>query len=774
MTDQCLDAFLKDPYTKRTQSLLQWMGEYRAIQVNRENGRQTAVPMTLLKIDNPPKKPEDYWRDVIRNAGLYLAIWGNRIMFSQYAEDAMGFGLATEDTPQNQRMNVYKINPHWLSLCLDAPPDARYLHMRNPYVSDPPTYPGIAEDFVDYANCPTQNNAPNCPAATLACEGKKGFCYHPTSNKMVSTYFIDQYDKCPEKPGDTGNAPVLINNLRTWTRSSGFDRQNCPLSTCPTATNPPECPSSTIPCDPKGYCYDPASRKMVSTYFVDQYDKCPEIPSDTGNAPTTIQGTRVWVRSNTFDNNGKCKFQNCPATNPPECPESTLSCEQKGYCYDPAGNRMLSTYFVDEYDKCPEKPNDTGNDPITIDGKRMWLRQTGLDEQAKCQSLADRLGPKWTTASQKLNSTRTLELNELQQDATRLRTIQAERGEENRQEITELSEILNAKNRYLDLIHQENTDWDLLVHALIVFFFVAAIAVIPVVGYMSGRLSFRGLVISIAILIVIYVVYLVYQIRQTGIRDFTDPKLAQAKKTFGALDSYLTEQANIAQNALTEFVNENCLCPAEEAGSSSRQNTPPSSSNGMAVGSGKQFYTPGGLIFSDASAPHQMIDPTAQPLESDRYHFMIEWEDAWNQGSLNMTPSQVQEYMTMIGLPYDVNDDGFQRGTQETGKLINLANNIESGRTPFGIPLPVYIKMVLYFIYRDRRAIDARDIQNGINKFRDGTYTLDRNGACNYIKSIFTSTTFALTFGTTLQWFKYICAHPFIPLSANESLTRRL
>lgn len=783
MTDKCLDAYLNDPYTVKTQPKLQWMGQYKAIQINSSNGMHIAAPMNLLKIDNPPKKPEDYWRDVINNAGLYFAIWGNRIMFSQYANDAMGFGLADKDTPQNQRMEVYKINPHWLSLCLDSPPNARYLHMRNPFVNDPPMYPGIAEEFTDFPRCPTSNDARiSCPTGTIS-SNTNGYCYDVQTNNMVSTYYIPVYDYCPEDPASvsTKQQPMDRSGTRVWNRQSGIDT-NVTLnynSVCPpqNQSNAP-CPPSTISSNYNGYCYDPVGNTMVSTYFVGEYDKCPENPASASTnkgEPRTIDNVRVWNRQSGLDSNYTFDFSaKCPTENYPDCPRDTYSCNQKGYCFDPTTNQMVSTYMLGDYDKCPEDPSSTKtNMPRLINNVRVWKRQQGLDQNAQCKSWTQKLGEVWDAAKEKLNSSDAMNLGELQQDATRLRTLHAQRGEETRQELENINAAMNAKNRYLDLMKQENNDWDLTIHALLTFFFVLALCVIPTVGWLSGKLTTRAFAISVFVLFALYIIYLVYQIRRTNVRDFIEPSYKQVKVSFGQLDNYLREQADIAQANLTEFVNENCSCPTETP--SVRTPTRESQIDGLPVS--KRFYTPGAMTYADISAPHQIIDPEVVP-NRDGENFTIEWTDAWRNSTIQsnkISQDEIRDILSNVGVPFDRFDDGItKRGSQDLSKLVLMGDNIQSPASPFGVPVTVYVKTVLEYIYRGKRAVTASMVADGVKKFRDGTYGMNKAGACDYIKSIFASPTFRLTFGSTLQWYKYACMHPFLDLAANETLTKRL
>ena len=71
----------------------------------------------------------------------------------------------------------------------------------------------------------------------------------------------------------------------------------------------PPCPKGTVACPgkQKGYCYDPATKAMVSTYHVPQYDACPAAGKSNGNAPIPVPnpglfGTdKVWLRQVGWD-----------------------------------------------------------------------------------------------------------------------------------------------------------------------------------------------------------------------------------------------------------------------------------------------------------------------------------------------------------------------------------------------------------------------------------------------------------------------------------------
>jgi len=79
--------------------------------------------------------------------------------------------------------------------------------------------------------------------------------------------------------------------------------------------------------------------------------------------------------------------------NAPLCPTGTQVClnlsndrtrVQDKYCYDPSKNSMVSTFFVREYDKCSltNEGKVSGLTERTINGTKVWFRQSGRDQCA--------------------------------------------------------------------------------------------------------------------------------------------------------------------------------------------------------------------------------------------------------------------------------------------------------------------------------------------------------------------------------------------------------
>ena len=104
-----------------------------------------------------------------------------------------------------------------------------------------------------------------CPAGTFQCpNAQTGYCYNPSIKSMVSTYMVPEYD-APAGTSVTGKgSPFLsidgVTNL--WVRQQNFD------TTCGNMPTVPPCPKGTAPCQSgiPGYCYDPNSDSMVTTF----------------------------------------------------------------------------------------------------------------------------------------------------------------------------------------------------------------------------------------------------------------------------------------------------------------------------------------------------------------------------------------------------------------------------------------------------------------------------------------------------------------------------
>jgi hypothetical protein len=637
MTDQCVNAFLQDTYTKNTQQHVRWLGKYRARQGN------NTVPMILLKKEvntvGTALNPEKYWRDVLREGGVYIGLWRNYVFYSRNAEDAMLFGLADARTPVSEVMEVYQINPVFNELCLGSAPDARYIHWKNPYANELPAYEGVASPNVEH--------------------------FATTEGELAKF---------------------------TWTGEN----------TCANILN------------------------QAQQYFSKQDVDGKEIRALQGNTEYRIRKVSE------------------EATN--------------------GETNHFIQMFIKQEGEWVKHPSES-------------LCKVAIRNEGQ---LEDGINQHWGVASTDLNTStnkRLGELQRLQENVANLRTLQTERGEEVRQELQESQEVINAKNRYLDLIREENHDWDLLIHALITFFFVAAVAMIPLVGWMSQKISDRAFYISMGVLAVVYLGYLAYQVRKTGVKDFTDPQLARSQKFFKNLDSYMRDQAAMAEQALGEFVNQNCLCPPGE------EPVPIDQRTGLPMDTdtiSKTVHYPQGLIYQDGTAPNQYIDPPAQVNPEDTEYFMIEWQSYWNNSRVNpssFTHTQIRDVMNQVGM--DVNyakDQSGEQALRDITKAVLMCDTVQNGTSnPFAMPLTLYVKMVLEFIYRGRRPVTIEEVSRYVSKFKDGTYTMNASGSAAMIRDIMNTPAFKLTFGSPFQWFVYICHHPFaVSLDGSSTLTQDL
>ena len=80
------------------------------------------------------------------------------------------------------------------------------------------------------SECPAQLEAPICPAGTLACSSKfQKYCYYPDRDIMVSTYFVPDYDFCPndQRGKANGSIPFQIGGINVWQRVQGKDSSEC-------------------------------------------------------------------------------------------------------------------------------------------------------------------------------------------------------------------------------------------------------------------------------------------------------------------------------------------------------------------------------------------------------------------------------------------------------------------------------------------------------------------------------------------------------------------
>lgn len=135
------------------------------------------------------------------------------------------------------------------------------------------------------------------------------------------------------------------------------------------------------------------------TYTKDGKNITGDVPFTVGTPMVNQQGCG-YAGENIFvgkvASGGKAKFLGCkkgsgdlvatgfsiPIENPP-CPAGTFQCRgsEKGYCYDPRRNQMVSTYMNPNYDK-PIGSTGNGAPFLSDDGVTyLWFRQGGFDNK---------------------------------------------------------------------------------------------------------------------------------------------------------------------------------------------------------------------------------------------------------------------------------------------------------------------------------------------------------------------------------------------------------
>jgi len=182
------------------------------------------------------------------------------------------------------------------------------------------------EDIIFSELCPQPKNAPPCPEGTETCNDITGYCYNKSTNHMFTTFFDDKYDYCPEtKKGNEFNTPNNYNGMRVWEKKRDLDescknikREEKPknennfsipkkdknlieqeefLNFCPDRNNAPNCPTNYVTCDSmRGYCYDIANDRMLTTYFDSNSGYCPYTnQGNKNNPPINNNGVHLWV-----------------------------------------------------------------------------------------------------------------------------------------------------------------------------------------------------------------------------------------------------------------------------------------------------------------------------------------------------------------------------------------------------------------------------------------------------------------------------------------------
>jgi hypothetical protein len=80
------------------------------------------------------------------------------------------------------------------------------------------------------SECPAQLEAPICDAGTSACFSKfQKYCYYSDRDSIVSTYFVPEYDFCPndQRGKANGSIPSQIGGINVWQRRQGKDSSQC-------------------------------------------------------------------------------------------------------------------------------------------------------------------------------------------------------------------------------------------------------------------------------------------------------------------------------------------------------------------------------------------------------------------------------------------------------------------------------------------------------------------------------------------------------------------
>lgn len=521
--DVCLQAFLNDPETRKKEKLFQWIGQYRAVQ----NG--IPAPMDVLTIEKEHKPIETYWKPVLEKGAQFIAIWGDRVLYSRIKNDATGLGFAQAGDNPAEIMDVYEINPVWWMLCLDAKPGARYLG--NPHGIFPTGTPG--------------------------------------------------------------------------------------------------------------------------------------------------KGDKLWEGFTS-------------ATE-----EQTNELQQK------------------------------------VEQLRQELIASNSDE-------AETLGG----------------------NLAKFNTLASERGEETRQALLDAEQQLNAKNRYLEVIHEESVDWEIFIRALVAFFFLVAMCVFPVTAYYTNTINAAQFFGIIFFLIFLYVIYVIYMYRQRKVRDFIEPQYLQVQQGLQNVSEFLKKQVDEANNSLAQYVNDNCSCPPGTDMASATSEITGQTAQGRTGTAEKVYsnYLPQGQVFSERGAPHQMVAPNAKPPSS----FTIEWDDIWMRA--NQLPLKVDEtyglYQT-LGLPKEssIASEQLNRVVQ-TAKFINgfAKGNVERVIAPVE-----YVYFVMLFIYRDKHIVTERELADMTTWFLAQNFGDASAAGCGLVRHIMQTGEFKLTFGSPSQWFTYACSHPFYP-----------
>ena len=72
-----------------------------------------------------------------------------------------------------------------------------------------------------------------CPDGFVSyCASLGGLCYNPANDITYSTYYMPQYDHCPDKSkahasSNIQPSPVYFGNTRMWVREGGKQKSGC-------------------------------------------------------------------------------------------------------------------------------------------------------------------------------------------------------------------------------------------------------------------------------------------------------------------------------------------------------------------------------------------------------------------------------------------------------------------------------------------------------------------------------------------------------------------
>lgn len=128
----------------------------------------------------------------------------------------------------------------------------------------------------------------------------------------------------------------------------------------------PSCPPGTLQCQgaQKGYCYDPDTDEMVSTYHLPSTDSCPGVVVAGKKPPRSIAGVNVWTRQSGLDQScGPDRVgRPCPA------PSQQVSGKPTGQCFIPAAIMGFgNNFYFNTYDDLTGKRKSTGGTVNTRD-----------------------------------------------------------------------------------------------------------------------------------------------------------------------------------------------------------------------------------------------------------------------------------------------------------------------------------------------------------------------------------------------------------------------